>query len=340
MGAFGTFISRRHFIGIVAQGVGTVALAQERRHLRAGRSSFRIALGSCLSNSADASILDRVVEADPQLFLWLGDNIYGDTQDMSVLRQRYQVLGNNPRFQRLWNRCPYLAIWDDHDYGQNNAGSEYPKKEESRQIFLDFWRVPANDPRRSRPGNYGSAFFGEGDRSVHVILLDGRSFRTTDKFDPNGTMLGEDQWRWLEAEIQRPSAVKVIASGIQVVPTEHGFEGWNEFPRERQRLFDIIRKHRVPGVVFASGDQHWAEISKLNGALGYPAYDLTASSLDQSWPAPHNSLRVGRASNDPSFGMIIMEWEAPVPFLRFQIISARGQIIEDQSIPIASLKSP
>lgn len=340
MGTFGSIVSRRHFIGLVAQGVGTVALAQGRGigNLRAP-GSFRIALGSCLINSADASTLDRVVDANPDLFLWLGDNIYGNTEDMSLLKQRYDILGNNPRFQRLWNHCPNLAIWDDHDYGQDNAGSEFPKKEESRQLFLDFWKVPADDPRRSHSGIYGSAFFGQGNQSVHIILLDGRSFRTTDKSNATGTMLGEEQWRWLEAEILRPSAVKIIASGIQVVSTEHGFEGWSEFPHERQRLFDLIRNNRVPGVIFASGDQHWSEITRADWAIGYPAYDLTASSLDQSWPAPGNSLRVGQATNDPNYGMIIFEWDTPVPLVRFQIISAQGPIIEDLTIPLSDLRS-
>jgi alkaline phosphatase D len=111
-----------------------------------------------------------------------------------------------------------------------------------------------------------------------------------------------------------------------------------KFPHEQRRLFELIKTHRVPGVVFVSGVQHWAELSKKEGALGYPAYDLTASSLDQSWPLPRNSLRVGRASSSPSFGMIIIEWN-PLPLLRFQIVSTDGSLLESQSVPLSQLRA-
>ncbi len=333
---FSNILTRRHFLTLVAQGVSGIALAQELQTRSSQADSFRIGFGSCLKNSGDAQILDRVVEADPQLFVWLGDNIYGDTENMQLLQKRYAVLGNNPRFQRLWNHCPNLAIWDDHDFGADNVGQEYPKKRESRAIFLDFWKVPGDDLRRSHEGIYGSYLYGEAEREVHMILLDNRSFRTRKNIN-SGSILGAAQWAWLEEELQKPSAVKIICSGIQVVSTEHGYEGWNEFPAERQRLFDLIKKYQVPGVLFVSGDQHWAEISKLSGALGYPAYDLTASSLDQYWRAPANSLRVGRAYESANFGMIIVEW-SPTPILRLQILNGQGAVVEDQSVPLALLK--
>jgi alkaline phosphatase D len=332
-----TILSRRFFISWMAQSFGTLALGQARVFPRQSHT-FRIGFGSCLRNSAQATILDQVLAFDPHLFVWLGDNIYGDTENMDLLRKRYAVLGNNPRFQRLRQHCPNLSIWDDHDYGSNNAGQEYPKKAESRDIFLDFWGVPHNDPRRSHSGIYGSYLFGQDQQTIQILLLDGRSFRTTKKRNPSGTMLGAEQWRWLESELLKPSALKIICSGIQVVPTEHGYESWSEFPHERQRLFEFIQSHKIPGVIFTSGDQHWAEISKLDGALGYPAYDLTASSLDQSWPLPRNSLRVGRASWTPSFGMIVVDWGAVEPMVHLQIITAAGEIIENHGVKLESLR--
>ncbi len=328
-------LSRRYFLALLAQGLGTVSMAQTGL-MGEDQRTMRIGFGSCLKDSSRALILDTVVEADPDLFVWLGDNIYGDTKNMTLLQKRYSVLAENPRFQRLWQHCPNLAIWDDHDYGENNAGQEFPKKKQSRDIFLNFWKVPQDDPRRLHDGIYGAYMFGQGIETVHMILLDGRSFRSTSKGSGSGTMLGEEQWQWLELELLKPSAVKIICSGIQVVASDHFYEGWCEFPTEQRRLFDLIKKHQVPGVVFASGDQHWAEISKKEGALGYPAFDLTASSLDQSWPLPRNSLRVGRASSDPSFGMILIEWR-PTPLLRFRIVNAQGLVIEDYPINLSQL---
>ena len=95
-------------------------------------------------------------------------------------------------------------------------------------------------------------------------------------------MLGNEQWDWLAAELQKPSRIKIICSGIQVIADEHGYEGWYEFPKEKERLFDLINRLEVSGVLFVSGDQHWSEISRLEGPLSYPLFDFTCSSLDQS----------------------------------------------------------
>ena len=63
---------------------------------------------------------------------------------MAVLKNKYQRLGAKPGFKALRAQTPIIAMWDDHDYGQNDAGKEYPHKEASRQIMLDFWEEPAN----------------------------------------------------------------------------------------------------------------------------------------------------------------------------------------------------
>jgi alkaline phosphatase D len=100
------------------------------------------------------------VETRPELFLFLGDNIYADTEDMEVMRAKYAQLAAQPGFQKLRETCPILATWDDHDYGENDAGAEYPKKRESQQVFLDFFGVPRDSPRRAREGVYHSEVFG------------------------------------------------------------------------------------------------------------------------------------------------------------------------------------
>ena len=84
----------------------------------------------------------------------LGDNIYADTLDMDVMRAKYAKLAAMPGFQLLRKTCPILATWDDHDLGANDAGGDYPKKDESQKIFLDFFGDPDDSPRRHRPGVY------------------------------------------------------------------------------------------------------------------------------------------------------------------------------------------
>ncbi|MFX9912103.1 hypothetical protein ABTP43_20035, partial [Acinetobacter baumannii] len=69
-------------------------------------------------------------------------------------------------------QVPVVATWDDHDYGEDDAGGEYPMKEQSRRIFLDFWGEPVDSLRRERDGVYTSYTFGPEGRRVQLILLD------------------------------------------------------------------------------------------------------------------------------------------------------------------------
>ena len=113
----------------------------------------RIAFGSCATQERPQPIWDAVAGHRPELLLLLGDNIYADTKDMDVMRAKYAKLAAMPGFQAIRKACPILATWDDHDLGANDAGSEYPKKDESQKIFLDFFGDPADSPRRHRPAS-------------------------------------------------------------------------------------------------------------------------------------------------------------------------------------------
>ena len=100
----------------------------------------RIAFGSCLMPERPHSILSRIVETNPDLFIFTGDNIYADTRRPSVMKRKYRRLSNSPGFGDLSNACRILATWDDHDYGRNDSGAEYVMKIESEKIFEDFYR--------------------------------------------------------------------------------------------------------------------------------------------------------------------------------------------------------
>jgi alkaline phosphatase D len=60
------------------------------------------------------------------------------------------IVAAKPGFQKLRATCPILATWDDHDYGADDAGAEYPMKVESQKLFLDFFHEPPDSPRRQR----------------------------------------------------------------------------------------------------------------------------------------------------------------------------------------------
>lgn len=302
----------------------------------------RIAFGSCSKELLPQPIWDAVLAAKPELFVFLGDNIYGDTRDMDVLRAKYAKLAAIDGVRRLRADVPVIATWDDHDFGENDAGGEYPMKEQSRRIFLDFWGEPADSPRRERDGVYTSYSFGPEGRRVQVILLDLRYNRTpiaTSPFldnaddykqwaeragkagrevpgpyvrnpDPAATMLGERQWRWLEEQLRQPADVRVIGSSLQVLADFPGWEAWVNYPNDQQRLFRLIRDTDARGVFMISGDTHYGELSRQGENVPYPLYDLTSSGLTEVWHAPvPNALRLdGLLFRQANFGMIEIDW--------------------------------
>lgn len=310
----------------------------------------RICFGSCGHQDKPQPILRTVVAARPDLFIYLGDNIYGDTLDMGVLRAKYDKLAAKAEFQALRREVPVLAVWDDHDYGANDAGQEYPRKEESRQIFLDFWQVPADSPRRAHPGIYGAHRFTDGQHTLQVILLDTRTFRDplkrTPKLrlpgsplkndyqpdpDPAKTLLGERQWEWLEEQLREPADLRIVCSSIQFAHEYNGWESWTNLPAEQQRMLDLIRSTRANGVVFISGDVHWGEISRREIPGGYPLYDVTASGITETWPTVEpNRFRVpdttaGSVVRQNHFGQIDIDWQAAAPRITLQIIDRHGK---------------
>ena len=137
----------------------------------------KIAFGSCSNQNNPLLIFDVVVKHQPDLFVFLGDNIYGDTDNMKTLQAKYDRLAAKATFQNLKKNVPIIATWDDHDYGQNDSGRHYPKKEESKELFLKFFDEPADSERRKHEGIYTSNMYENKGKKVQIILLDNRTFR-------------------------------------------------------------------------------------------------------------------------------------------------------------------
>ena len=123
--------------------------------------------------------------------------------------------------------------------------------------------------------------------------------------DPHVTMLGEEQWSWLEQQLRVPAELRILASSIQCVAEASGQETWSNLPHERQRLFDLIERTRAEGVVIISGDRHWAELSVLKDPRRYPIYDLTSSSFNQlhvGIPTPNKYRSIPKTYHRENFG--------------------------------------
>jgi len=321
----------------------------------------KILFGSCGHQDKDIPIFNTINKEQGDLFIFLGDNIYGDTNDMAVLANKYQKLGAKPGFKALKEQTPIIAMWDDHDFGQNDAGKEYPHKEQSRQIMLNFWEEPANSERRTRAdGIYTSYMYGEGKQTVHVIMPDLRwnrdalnpvselEYYTKRKLNNQGpysptevkgaSMLGEAQWQWLEQELKKPATIKLIASSLQLLPDFTGWESWANFPDDRNRLFALIKKHKVNGVVIISGDTHWGEISKYQQNLDYPLIEMTSSGLTEKWKdVSPNKHRVGNFTHNVNYGDLSIDWQQADPAISLKLKGIDGKVIMQNEFSLSSI---
>lgn len=323
----------------------------------------KILFGSCSHQDKAMPILDAINSENADLFIFLGDNIYGDTENMEELAEKYQRLGNIAGIKTLRQNTETIAIWDDHDFGENDAGAEYPEKEASRKLMLDFWQEPKNSKRYSRDsGIYTSYMYGEEQQKVHVILPDLRWNRDTlnhvstmdymlkrkpenmGPYSPNtashASMLGETQWKWLETELQKPSKIKIIASSLQLLPEFTGWESWANFPEDRKRLFALIKKHKVNGVLIISGDTHWGEVSKVSKDLDYPLWEITSSGLTQEWKdVSPNKHRVGTFTSEVNYGEILIDWNKKDPEISLKIKDVKGKVFTQHDIKLSEVSS-
>ncbi|KAI4305762.1 hypothetical protein L6164_029109 [Bauhinia variegata] len=296
-------------LGIVAIGIGPAGSASGTKQ---EELVSRIAFGSCSNQSANQQTWNAVLDFHPQIFIWLGDNIYGDNKRPFKIFGRERTVGpwkNVPRFfpsteqemeakyrkaksnteySRLRESAKVIGTWDDHDYGLNNAGKEFRGKITNQKLLLDFLDEPEESPRRKQSGVYASYTYGPAGRQIKVILLDTRYHR--DPVGIDGTILGSSQWLWLERELKGPpTAITLIGSSIQVVSNLSAtlrpffsMECWSRFPKERERFFKLIADSKRDGVFFISGDVHFGEITRYDCALDYPLYDITSSGITQS----------------------------------------------------------
>lgn len=319
--------------------------------------SILIGFGSCAHQDKPLPMLSIASDLDLDAFLFLGDNIYGDTRNMDTLRAKYSRLGTKSEFIKLKDSTALYAVWDDHDYGENDAGRHYPHKEESKGIFLDFWEVPASSERRAHDGIYGTEYLKKGDLDIQLILLDTRTFRDNllyrepgdtlgdNKNDycplevPDSTLLGVEQWKWLEETLRQPADIRIIASSIQFSHEYNGWESWTNMPYERQRMVDLIRNTQAEGVLFVSGDVHWGEISKLSMENGYPLYDVTSSGISQTWDIVEpNKNRIGDSIPQNNIGLItIRKWEGST-IIDLALIDSTGQSVESYQVNANDLK--
>lgn len=283
-------------------------------------SAQTITFGSChkVNDPNSDLILTTIANQNPDAFIWLGDIVYAKDGDPDHLNKRFNQLKSKTSYKNLLQSTSVYGIWDDHDYGLNNAGRDYQHKDRSRAELFAFLNIPKNSPAYQRSGVYQSYDLSP---KIKLILLDNRYFKSeyapkpyNDPFPPDyeGTILGEQQWAWLENLLKNSTAdVHIIASGIQVLSPNHRFEKWQNYPNEYKRLIELLQTYTVKNPIVLSGDRHMSELSQKE--IGYTTlYDTTASGMTEALTNnlnESNPYRIGQPIGINNYGMIALDWE-------------------------------
>ena len=335
--------------------VATLLLSQS-----AVAETTTIAFGSCLRQWKPAPILDTVRALKPDAFIFAGDNVYTDTglfrfmDEPGRISKAYRQLDEKIEYQLLKQSTRLFATWDDHDYGQNNAGAEYRWKQEAKQEFLDFFDIPGDSPMRQRAGIYDVHYLDDGEHRIQILLLDTRTFRSPlQQAEPNQqcprsrlvatpdrttTLLGDAQWRWLSDQLKQPAALRLVVSSIQVIPDQHCYEKWGNFPHERERLIDLIRDADAKHTIIISGDRHLGEISKLPDDTTFPLYEITASGLNSAGAGKgeYNPFRISEDNvRVDHFGVVRLVKDAS-PVVELTFYDENGEVIQQYLIDYTS----
>jgi alkaline phosphatase D len=291
----------------------------------------RLAFGSCNKQDAGQQHWKTILDAKPQLFLWLGDCIYADGLPPRKRALEYARLSEANEYRALLRDMRVIGVWDDHDYASNDQGIEYPWKVDSQRVFLDFIGEPSVSARRQQLGIYTSYMIGRPPQMVQLILLDMRYFKPSGGVDREP--LGAEQWTWLESEMQKEGvALKILASSLQVLTDFSGKENWSAFPQARERLLTLIRKAPAPTVLL-SGDRHMAEVSSWDLGSGKVIHELTSSGLTHfSEEGNTNAQRRGSQVAATNFGVLELQWspvtEGSIDQIRFQALSPQsGEVL-------------
>jgi alkaline phosphatase D len=320
--------------------------------------AFTIAFGSCYYSNdtpddrpgrpygGPMEIFGALTAADPDVMLWLGDNVYfrePDFGSVAARDQRHAEAREADELQPFLTRAAHLATWDDHDYGPNNADRSLVHKGTALDLFQRYWANPTYG-LPGVPGVFTQYSYGD----VDIFLLDDRYHRAPNDApnDSLKTMWGEEQFQWLvDALTFSRAPFKLVANGGQFLNPYPTHEVLSRYPHEQQRLYDALAERRIDGVVFLSGDRHHGELLRLDRGAGlYPLHDVTSSPLTAGTGSARgeedNPLRVeGTLVTERNFGTLSFSGDRRDRTMTVRLHSASGEPFWTLSVHEDELKA-
>lgn len=290
--------------------------------------TLRIVFGSCLQHPSD-ELFEVIRQKQPTALLLLGDNLYLDDRHFGSeerILEAYAAHYGGAAFRALRKEAAIYAIWDDHDYGPDNANRFFDGAEASKRAFRRVWSQNPAPPK----GLEESIAFRADLPGITILATDNRTFREAPGAGSVGQYFGPTQLDWLERELKHPSAPLIaLASGNQVLATSGSHESLREYPDELRRLLDAITRSPAK-VVVLSGDLHHAEILELHGTerlvveLTSSPFAGTMRQIDRQ-----DAARTFAYDGGPSFMMLTVQ---PDEGVAVQLFDYHGRLIMERSL--------
>lgn len=321
---------------------------------------FKFAVGSCtyinephfdrplkkptdLPYGGGYEILETIAKQQPDFMLWGGDNIYLREPDWGTrtgIYHRNSHARSIPEMEKLLATTHHYAIWDDHDYGPNDADRSFVHKQIAYEAFQDFW--PNLNTNATGQGGITGTFMWN---DVQFFLLDDRWFRAPNKeSNPEKDYFGKAQINWLLDQLEYSNApFKIIVAGGQILSSVAKYENYATYPKEREYLIAEIARRKIKGILFISGDRHHTELTKLDRPETYPLYDLTCSPLTSTANIyssdEGNTNRIAYTYiNQRNFGLIEVKGDKENRSLIIHILDNQGKQLWERTIKANELK--
>jgi phosphodiesterase/alkaline phosphatase D-like protein len=266
-----------------------------------GAASFTIAAGSCARTGSNGAVFDAIRAEDPLLYLATGDLHYSNlaaTEPGPFLAAYGRAL-TTPAQAALYREVPVDYVWDDHDYGPNDADAASPGRDAARAAY----RQAA--PHPPLPSD-GAIFHASTIGRVRIVVTDTRSERT------GRTMLGAEQLAWLLGELRqadRWGLVVWVNPDPWIAPADPARDDWGGYADERRTIADAIAAAGVDNLVMVSGDAHMVAIDDgtnsdyaTDGGAGFPI--LHAAALDRPGNVKGGPYSEGSFPGAGQFGVL------------------------------------
>ncbi|WP_209330142.1 alkaline phosphatase D family protein [Lunatimonas salinarum] len=293
--------------------------------------ALRITFGTCFHRwgLGNRKLVHQILDRKPHAMLFGGDIAVQDRRDqIGMHRFDYLMRDLFPAWRQLTSQIPVYATWDDHDYMDDDLsgipeGFTAADRSAIRQVFTHSWANPGYGNPVKEEGVYFKTSIGE----VDVIMLDNRFFRDKE----SGAFLGDEQMDWLEDQLVNAKGKFIILSCGTMWSdyVSNGKDSWGVWdPEDRERIFRLIEKHRIPGVLLISGDRHGARVFRIPRNSGFHFYEFEPASLGGRYGPPATDpswqTQLVGVDNTYAFGEFTFDTHLADPEVTFRLIREDG----------------